>query len=95
MGKIIREDSILVPADPTQWHSYALRWKTADVIFFLDGEPVFETKVCPGNRLGLVMWIDNQYAAFPPNGKLTYGTLESNETAWIEVKGVEMKRPHH
>jgi hypothetical protein len=32
-----------------------------------------------------VIWVDNQYAAWPPSGRLSYGTLENHLQAWIEI----------
>jgi hypothetical protein len=56
------------------------------VIFLVDGVRVLETEVSPDGRLGVVIWIDNQYAALPPDGRMRYGTLENPERAWIEIK---------
>jgi hypothetical protein len=41
--------------------------------------------------LGLVIWIDNQYAAFTPDGRLASGLLEGKEE-WLEIEGLEIKR---
>jgi hypothetical protein len=40
--------------------------------------------------MGLVLWIDNQYAAFPPDGKLRAGTLPALEEAWLEISQVQV-----
>jgi hypothetical protein len=39
--------------------------------------------------LGFIIWIDNQYAAFTPEGKISAGVLESGEE-WLEVKEIVM-----
>jgi len=39
---------------------------------------------------GGVLWIDNQYAAFPPDGRLSYGTLASPESEWLEIRLLEI-----
>jgi len=36
--------------------------------------------------LGIVIWIDNQYAAWSPDGKLRYGMCENRDPAWLEIK---------
>ena len=72
--------------DPTQWHEYRLDWHADRVTFKVDGEVVFETSVAPSSPLGLVIWIDNQYAALPPDGSLAYGNLENEHAAWIEIE---------
>ena len=60
------------------------------VSFRVDQEVVFETRVSPLGPLGLVIWIDNQYAAVPPSGHLSYGTLANPEPAWIDIEGLHM-----
>jgi len=58
--------------------------------FKVDDLPVFETRVSPHPPLGLVIWIDNQYAAFTPEGKIGFGVLENPEPAWLEIKDIEL-----
>ena len=74
--------------DPTQWHRYRLDWSLKRVSFEVDDVQVFESPVSPNPPLGLVIWIDNQYAAFTPEGKIGFGVLENIEPAWLEVKAV-------
>jgi hypothetical protein len=79
--------------DPTDWHRYRLKWREKRVSFEVDEVQVFESAVSPNPPLGLVIWIDNQYAAFTPVGKIGFGVLSNPEPAWLEVKDVEIKRP--
>jgi hypothetical protein len=74
--------------DPTQWHRYRLEWSLKRVSFEVDEVPVFESVVSPNPPLGLVIWIDNQFAAFTPKGKIGFGVLENTEPAWLEIKDV-------
>ncbi len=90
IGRLVAESGALVPGDPTQWHAYRLDWREDAVSFFVDGVEVLSTPVAPRAPLGLVLWIDNQYAAFPPSGKVSMGTSENNEPAWMELEGVEV-----
>jgi hypothetical protein len=76
--------------DPTQWHRYRLDWREKQVLFGVDNEVVFESSVSPHSPLGLVIWIDNQYAAFTPEGKIGFGVLENPEPAWLEIKDLEI-----
>lgn len=92
MGQVVKEDSADLIIDPTQWHNYTLEWVRSQVCFKINGHQVINTKVSPTRRLGLVIWIDNQYASFPPSGRLTYGTLENRDPAWIEVSGIKESR---
>ena len=74
-----------------EWHNYALEWQAQWVLFQVDGRVIFETPLSPRGRLGLVLWIDNQYAAWRPDGRLGYGTL-SNPDAWLEITNLELER---
>jgi len=88
-GGIIQEDAASLSLDVTEWHDYQLDWRAGGVRFSVDGQAVFSTSVTPRSPLGLVMWIDNQYAAWKPDGSLNFGTLE-NPAAWIEIKDLEI-----
>jgi hypothetical protein len=59
--------------------------------FFLDGDARFETDVVPSPGLGLVLWIDNQYAAFRPGDRLRCGSLPSGNPASLTVSDVEVE----
>jgi hypothetical protein len=60
------------------------------VSFSVDGTLAFESSVSPNPPLGLVIWIDNQYAAFTPEGKIGFGVLENPEPAWLEVRDIDL-----
>jgi hypothetical protein len=38
----------------------------------------------------LVIWIDNQYAAFTPEGRIEMGVLEGKDE-WLEIKELVMR----
>ena len=76
--------------DPTLWHRYRLEWREKRVSFEVDNIQVFESLVSPNPPLGLVIWIDNQYAAFTPEGKIGFGVLANPEPTWLEVKEIEL-----
>jgi len=84
--RIVRQDAVDLPVDPTEWHDYALEWGPELVTFRLDGEALLATEIVPAGPLGLVLWVDNQYAALPPDGRLRYGTLSNPQPAWIEIE---------
>lgn len=94
LGKVIDEEGIDLHGDavrvaPTDWHRYRLEWSPKRVSFEVDEAQVFESAVSPNPPLGLVIWIDNQYAAFTPEGKIGFGVLENPEPAWLEIKELE------
>ena len=91
LSRVIDEDSAAVSVDVTQWHTYRLEWSPMRSAFWVDDVKVLESPVSPHPPLGLVIWIDNQYAAFRPDGKIAYGILEGKEE-WLEIEDMEIKR---
>lgn len=91
-GRLVRDQAARLEVDPTAWHAYRMEWHHDRVRFLVDGETVFESHLSPRGRLGLVLWIDNQYAAFPPDGHLQAGTQASPEPAWLELAGIQTGR---
>jgi hypothetical protein len=89
LGRVIAEDSSALSVDTTQWHRYRLEWGAERVVWDVDEVRVFESPVSPHPPLGFIIWIDNQYAAFTPEGKISAGVLESGEE-WLEVKEIVM-----
>jgi hypothetical protein len=85
LGKVIHDDGVALSVDVTQWHRYRLDWSLKRVSFEVDDVPVFESPVSPNPPLGLVIWIDNQYAAFTPEGRIAMGVLEGKEE-WLRSK---------
>ena len=95
LGRVIDEDAIeLSTGDaciaPTDWHIYKLEWSQKRVLFEVDDVQVIESAVSPNPPLGLVIWIDNQFASFTPEGKIGFGVLENPEPAWLEIKDIEL-----
>jgi len=88
-SKVIDEDSIPLSVDVTQWQSYRLEWSQRSVVWYVDDAPVFESPVSPNasRPLGVIIWIDNQYAAFTPEGRIAFGVLEGEEE-WLEVENL-------
>jgi hypothetical protein len=90
LGRTIGEDGVALSPDATQWRAYKLGWGEKRVIFEVDDVVVLETPVSPHPPLGLVIWIDNQYAAFKLDGKIQWGILSSESPAWLEIEDVEL-----
>ncbi len=91
MGEIVNEDGVRLGVDVTHWHAYRFEWSPTRSMFWVDDDLVLETSVCPHPPLGLVAWIDNQYAAWRPDGKIGFGVLENTEPAWLEIEGLEVR----
>jgi hypothetical protein len=90
--RIVQQDAAAVETDPSEWHAYGLEWAQRRVTFYVDGNPLFETSVAPFGPLGIVIWVDNQYAAWPPSGRFSFGTLANDQPAWIEIEAVTIER---
>jgi hypothetical protein len=90
LSRVVDEESTTIRVDVTQWHTYRFEWSRERSAFWVDDVQALETPLSPHPPLGLVIWIDNQYAAFTPDGKLNWG-LEKNPTeAWLEIENVEL-----
>jgi len=85
LGRVIAEDGAAADVDVTAWHSYQIDWRRRGVSFLVDGVSVLETSVNPRPPLGVVLWMDNQFAAFTPQGKLSAGILPHG-AAWLQVE---------
>jgi hypothetical protein len=90
---LISQSACSLDIDVTQWHDYSLQWVSGQVSFTLDGIPVMYTGIAPTSPLSLVIWIDNQYAAFAPGNRLKYGTLPNPQPAWMEIKDIIVRKP--
>ena len=86
-ARIIQQDAVGTNEDVTSWHDYSIQWLSESCGFSLDGREILNTACSPHPPLGLVLWIDNQFATWTPEGKLGYGTL-ANPAAWIEIENL-------
>ncbi len=93
LAEVIAEDGAAVTTDPRDWHKYQVDWKPSETSFEVDGIKVLMSSISPKAPLGLVVWIDNQYAAFDPEGHIRWGVEASAEEQWLEVKDLELSLP--
>ncbi len=89
-GCVVREDGVRLSVDAAQWHVYRLEWSPTRSAFWVDNALALETSVNPRPPLGLVIWLDNQFAAFTPEGKIGFGVL-AGEAAWLEVEDIVLR----
>jgi hypothetical protein len=89
-SRFIRDESMRLKIDTTQWHTYRLDWLTDQVRFFVDEVTVFTSLLSPKPPLGLVIWIDNQYAAFSADGSVRFGLEENPIFARLEIKNLKI-----
>ena len=90
VAEILIQDSQSIVVDTTQWHQYELFWRQEATSFLVDGKQVLETTASPRGPLGLVLWIDNQAAAWKPDGQIGYRLLQGENGAWMEVKNIQV-----
>jgi hypothetical protein len=85
VGQMVRQDAAAIAVDVTEWHEYSIQWPREYLEFKIDGETILRTSITPAPPLGLVLWIDNQFAGWTSEGRLGYGTLD-NPAAWLEIE---------
>jgi hypothetical protein len=90
---VILEDAAGVGPDPCEWHSYGIEWTVGRCSFSVDSQTVLETPLSPRGPLGLVIWIDNQFAAFDPQGNIGWGVESNRSEQWLEVEDLVMEAP--
>ena len=70
---------------PSAWHTYRIEWQPRRVAFWVDDALVLETPLSPRGPLGLVLWIDNQYAIVTPRGVVRGGLLDASGEQWLDI----------
>ena len=90
LRQYIKQDARDFELDPCEWHSYEIERGQEKVTFKIDGQVIHETMTTPRGPLGLVIWIDNQYASWQPDGRIGYGTLANHDAAWLQIDDLEM-----
>jgi len=93
LSSVIQEDGKKIDIDPTNWQEYQLTWNSGNCVFHVNRQIILDTNISPKPPLGLVIWIDNQFAAFTPQGKLEFGIEAYSEPAWLEIKDLEIEYP--
>jgi hypothetical protein len=51
---------------------------------------VLETPISPRGPLGIVIWIDNQHAAYTDEGRVSLGVESNPEPAWMEARDLQI-----
>jgi len=90
-ARVIRQEAVAIPLDVTQWHLYSISWLREVLYFAIDERNILESRLILRPPLALVLWIDNQYAAWTPDGRIGYGTL-GNSAAWLELSDLKIEK---
>ncbi|MGH2582630.1 MAG: hypothetical protein ACRDFQ_07015 [Anaerolineales bacterium] len=85
-SKIVPHDLRHVQVDPTVWRRYKIVWRENQVVFEVDDKQVFQTRLTPKPPLALVLWLDNQFGAWRPDGSLGYGNIPIPADCWVEIR---------
>lgn len=88
--RIVRQESVALAVDVCAWHTYRLEWEERRVRFFVDDDCALTTSEAPRGPLGVVIWIDNQYMRFAPDGRLGVGVVDAAEPGWIEFRDLNL-----
>ncbi len=88
--RVVQQDAASMSHDATEWHDYSLEWETERVRLRLDEGVILDTPISPIGPLGLVLWVDNQYAALSPAGRVSFGILPTSQPAHIEIAELTM-----
>jgi hypothetical protein len=86
-------DDQLLGIDPSQWHTYVIEWTASAARFFVDGTEVLCSAHPPHAPLGLVLWIDNQYAFASPEKGFGFGVLPLDREQALELEDARMVTP--
>jgi hypothetical protein len=79
--------------DPAAWHAYAIEWTGRAVRFIVDGSEVLRSDHPPRPPLGLVLWIDNQYAVASEKKGFGFGILPVERKQTLELEDARMVSP--
>ena len=69
----------------TEPHIYQIDWLKDRVIFSIDDQTIHASPYSPHGKMGIVIWIDNQYAIVTPQGRFGWGLIEISEPQWIDL----------
>jgi hypothetical protein len=87
-------DESLLASDLSAWHTYQLFWLRDRVLFSVDGHTVLRSRWAPRGPLGLVLWIDNQWARVTPAGSFGWGLLDVDEPQSLVCEDIRIIDPH-
>lgn len=72
------------------WHQFAVCLEKDSATFHIDGKQVFQSAISPHSNLGLVIWIDNQFARLAPGERFRAGKLKTEKESWLEIQDLNV-----
>jgi hypothetical protein len=76
-----------------QMRRYEILWQRDGLRFSVDGETVFQADHAPRGPLGLIAWIDNQYAVVTPQGQFAFGVCPLAQPQAMTLQRLEVSEP--
>ncbi len=87
---IVKEDIKSLELSTGSWHTYRLEWQKERVMFGVDGGIVYQTQISPLGRMGLVIWIDNQFFRFDSRGNVGFGFLKTSIQQSLHLRDIKL-----
>ena len=84
--RAIRASEAPLNLDMRELHEYQVDWQRDQVRFVVDGNLLHTSPYSPTGQMGIVIWIDNQYAIATPQGKFGWGLVTADEPQWLEIQ---------
>jgi hypothetical protein len=91
--RFYRAEERLLEIDPSAWHAYEIEWTDVMIRFFVDRMEVLSSANPPHPPLGLVLWIDNQYAVASPEKGFGFGVLPIEREQTLELEDARIEPP--
>jgi hypothetical protein len=77
-------------ASMTDWQRYSLIWRRQGVRFLINDQLVLDSPFSPAGPLGLVIWLDNQYAIVTMEGRFGGGLVAAPGEQWLQIAEVAL-----
>jgi hypothetical protein len=90
-SRFYRAQEASLAANPAEWHTYSIEWREAEARFFVDGALALCSAHPPAGPLGLVLWIDNQYAVASPERGFGFGVLPLSAGQELELRALRVE----
>jgi hypothetical protein len=88
---VTAHEALLDDVGLTEWHDYLIEWQPREARFSVDGQVRLVSPAPPPGPLGLVIWIDNQFAIASLAGRFGFGLLPLPEPQTLEIEDLNLE----